>query len=170
MSVRNALLALLIPGPNYGYELRNQLERVTGSLRSTNIGQVYSTLSRLERDGLVLRTMSTHPVGLAREQVRYALTDSGRVAAHEWFGQPQAAVVPLHDELITKLALAASLPDTDLGDVIAAQKAAVAEEMLGYELLRAHADPSDANRMFVLQIAELRAASILGWLERCQQN
>ena len=95
MSVRCALLALLIPGPSYGYELRNQLERVTGSLRSTNIGQVYSTLSRLERDGLVLRTMSAHPVGSAREQVRYALTDSGRAAAHVWFGQPQAAVVPV---------------------------------------------------------------------------
>ena len=52
MSVRNGLLALLASNPRHGYELKKDLEYRTGSLWEVNVGQVYTTLSRLERDGL----------------------------------------------------------------------------------------------------------------------
>ena len=53
MSVRHALLALLSEGPKYGLQLRQEFEDRTGEVWPLNVGQVYTTLQRLERDGLV---------------------------------------------------------------------------------------------------------------------
>ena len=53
MSVRHALLALLSEGPKYGLQLRQEFEARTGEVWPLNVGQVYTTLQRLERDGLV---------------------------------------------------------------------------------------------------------------------
>ncbi len=53
MSVRHALLALLSEGPKYGRRLRQEFEVRTGEMWPLNVGQVYTTLQRLERDGLV---------------------------------------------------------------------------------------------------------------------
>src|SRR5947207_1083293 len=53
MSVRHALLALLSEGPKYGLQLREEFEAGTGEVWPLNVGQVYTTLQRLERDGLV---------------------------------------------------------------------------------------------------------------------
>ena len=53
MSVRHALLALLSEGPKYGLQLRHEFEERTGEVWPLNVGQVYTTLQRLERDGLI---------------------------------------------------------------------------------------------------------------------
>jgi DNA-binding PadR family transcriptional regulator len=53
MSIRHGLLALLEEGPRYGYQLKSEFESRTGSTWPLNVGQVYTTLGRLERDGLV---------------------------------------------------------------------------------------------------------------------
>ena len=53
MSVRHALLALLSDGPKYGMQLRDEYEATTGDIWPLNVGQVYTTLQRLHRDGLV---------------------------------------------------------------------------------------------------------------------
>ena len=55
MSIRQGILAMLAAGPRYGYQLRTEFEERTGGTWPLNIGQVYTTLSRLERDGLVDR-------------------------------------------------------------------------------------------------------------------
>ncbi|CAI7673602.1 unnamed protein product [Penicillium discolor] len=55
MSVRQSLLAILDQGPCYGYQLRHEFDRRTGSTWPLNVGQIYNTLERLERDGLVQR-------------------------------------------------------------------------------------------------------------------
>lgn len=54
MSIRHGLLALLDRGPRYGYQLRTEFESRTGATWPLNVGQVYTTLARLERDGLVV--------------------------------------------------------------------------------------------------------------------
>ena len=82
MSVRNGLLALLTTGPRHGYELKKELEDRTGSLWELNVGQVYTTLSRLERDGLVERTV--HPV--IPPKVEYRLTDLGNSLGEAFCG------------------------------------------------------------------------------------
>jgi DNA-binding PadR family transcriptional regulator len=53
VSVRHALLALLSEGPKYGLQLREEFEACTGEVWPLNVGQVYTTLQRLERDGLL---------------------------------------------------------------------------------------------------------------------
>ena len=53
MSVRHALLALLSDGPKYGMQLRDEYEATTGDIWPLNVGQVYTTLQRLDRDGLI---------------------------------------------------------------------------------------------------------------------
>jgi DNA-binding PadR family transcriptional regulator len=50
VSVRHALLALLSEGPKYGLQLREEFEARTGEVWPLNVGQVYTTLQRLERD------------------------------------------------------------------------------------------------------------------------
>src|SRR3954449_4581881 len=80
MSVRQALLALLEQGPMYGYQLRSEFERRTGSTWPLNVGQVYTTLTRLERDGLVAESGDD-----GEGHVVYRVTDAGRDEVAAWF-------------------------------------------------------------------------------------
>ncbi len=83
MSIRHGLLALLDQGPRYGYQLRTEFEARAGATWPLNVGQVYTTLSRLERDGLV------EPAGEDDEGHQfYAATDAGREELRTWFDTP----------------------------------------------------------------------------------
>src|SRR3954463_5496982 len=82
MSIRQGILAILADGPRHGYQLRVDFEERTGSTWPLNIGQVYTTLSRLERDGMVVALDD------AEDQKRYALTDQGRAELQQWFATP----------------------------------------------------------------------------------
>ena len=92
MSVPHALLALLSEGPKYGLRLQNEFESRTGEVWPLNVGQVYTTLQRLERDGLV----ETDDGEGERSQKRYRITAAGaeelaRLAAHAARPRPSAA-------------------------------------------------------------------------------
>jgi len=117
MSVRQSLLAILAQGPCYGYQLRSEFERRTGSSSALNVGQIYSTLERLERDGLVSR-------GAADEagHVYWQITDAGRGEARAWLASPVERNAGTRDELAIKLALAATLPGADVFEVISTQR------------------------------------------------
>ncbi len=119
MSVRQSLLAILAQGPCYGYQLRSEFERRTGSSSSLNVGQIYSTLERLERDGLVSR-------GAADEagHVYWQITDAGRGEARAWLASPVERTPGTRDELAIKLALAATLPGVDVFELISTQRRA----------------------------------------------
>ena len=83
MSIRHALLALLSEGPKYGLQLRQEFEARTGEVWPLNVGQVYTTLQRLERDGLVESDDSAEE----GPQKGFHITDEGEaeldgVAAH----------------------------------------------------------------------------------------
>ena len=110
MSVRLSLLALLDQGACYGYQLRTELDWRTGGTGPINVGQIYNTLDRLERDKLVRKT---------GENNYYEITDAGRAAVASWFGEASPAA-----ELPTKLALAATLPDVDVAAIIRVQREA----------------------------------------------
>ena len=117
MSVRQSLLAILAQGPCYGYQLRSEFERRTGSSSALNVGQIYSTLERLERDGLVSR-------GAADEagHVYWQITDAGRGEARAWLASAVERNAGTRDELAIKLALAATLPGADVFEVIRTQR------------------------------------------------
>ena len=102
--MRSAFLALLAARPAHGYELRQALEQRFGSaLPPMNAGQVYTTLARLERDGLVVGEDVPDD---SRQKRVYALTDAGRAALDEWVAAPTPGP-RLRDEFFLKLVLAA---------------------------------------------------------------
>ncbi|HWU47406.1 MAG TPA: PadR family transcriptional regulator [Humibacter sp.] len=120
MSVRQSLLAILDQGPCYGYQLRTEFDRRTGSTWPLNVGQIYNTLDRLERDGLVAKA-DTDEQG----HVYYAITSAGRAEVAEWLGSPVSrGPSPARDELAIKLAVAATLPGIDIAEVVQVQRAA----------------------------------------------
>ena len=119
MSVRHSILALLDQAPNYGYQLKAEFERRTGGSWPVNVGQVYATLDRLERDGLVEQTETD-----ADGHVFYAITDSGRAEARTWLTTAVPRATTTRDELAIKLALAVTLPGIDAEAIIHAQRSA----------------------------------------------
>lgn len=119
MSVRQSLLAILAQGPCYGYQLRSEFERRTGWSSSLNVGQIYSTLERLERDGLVSRGAPD-----ADGHIYWQITDAGRGEARAWLASPVERNTGTRDELAIKLALAAALPGVDVFEVIKTQRRA----------------------------------------------
>lgn len=119
MSVRQSLLAILDQGPCYGYQLRAEFDRRTGSTWPLNVGQIYNTLERLERDGLV-RKGEVGPQG----HVFYEITPAGRDAVRAWLDSPVARQSGTRDELPIKLALAATLPGVDAAALVQRQREA----------------------------------------------
>jgi DNA-binding PadR family transcriptional regulator len=172
MSVRNGLLALLAEGSRHGYELRKELEERTGALWDLNVGQVYTTLARLERDGLVVETRrGAEGEGggdETQEQRRYSLTEEGRRELDVWFHEPRRRRAPERDELVIKLALAATGGLVDLDEVIDAQRVATTEELQRYTRLKASSDPGDLARQFALDAVIAQIDGELRWLDRCQ--
>jgi DNA-binding PadR family transcriptional regulator len=114
MSVRHGLLALLADGPSYGAQLRAEFERRTGGTWPLNIGQVYSTLSRLQRDGLIVQ------VGDADDDYRkeYGISSAGRVELNAWWTNADLTNPDPRDELTIKLALAVDADEVEVREVI----------------------------------------------------
>ena len=131
MSVRQSLLALLDLEPMYGYQLRAEFEARTGSTWPLNIGQVYTTLGRLERDGLVV-VQGDDDEG----HTTYAITDAGRDEVRTWFVTPVGRDAPPRDELAIKLALAVSVPGVDVHAVVQTQRTATVQALQEYTRLK----------------------------------
>src|SRR3982751_5358138 len=102
MAVREGLLALLEEGPRHGYQLKSEFESATGGVWPLNVGQVYTTLDRLERDGLVAQ--ATSATGGA--QKRYELPAAGREELSAWWSLVPADEPPPRDELMLKVLFA----------------------------------------------------------------
>lgn len=105
MSVRLGLLALLAEGPHYGAELKSAFEQRTGGTWPVNVGQVYTTLDRLVRDGLAVAGPAD-----ADGRIRYSLTPAGRAAVGTWWRTPVDRAATPRDELVIKLAIAITSP------------------------------------------------------------
>src|SRR5436309_2339199 len=131
MSIKYGLLALLERGPMHGYQLRVAFEESTGGTWPLNIGQVYTTLSRLERDGMV-RALPENDGG----QRPYEITDSGRTELQRWFATPIARGDRPRDELAIKLALALTTPGADAAAVLRTQRTATMRAIQEYTRLK----------------------------------
>jgi DNA-binding PadR family transcriptional regulator len=166
MSIRQGLLALLVDGPRHGYQLRQEFDSRTGSTWPLNIGQVYTTLARLRRDGLVEATGDgddSHNV--------YALTADGRREVDDWFATPVQLPDRPRDELAIKLALAAETPGVDVAAVIQAQRTATVEAMQDYTRLKTEADPdTELGWLLVLDSLLFQAEAEVRWLDACEHR
>lgn len=167
MSVRHGLLALLERGPMYGYQLRAAFEESTAATWPLNIGQVYTTLSRLERDGMV-RALDEAESG----QRPYALTDSGRTELALWFNTPVSHTDRPRDELAIKLALALTTPGIDIGAVVQTQRAGTMRTL--QELTRLQhstsKDGTDISALLVIDALIFQAEAEIRWLEHCESR
>jgi DNA-binding PadR family transcriptional regulator len=166
MSIRQGLLALLVDGPHHGYQLRQDFDSCTGATWPLNIGQVYTTLARLSRDGLVETT------GDGDDSLKlYALTRAGRREVDEWFSTPVQLPDRPRDELAIKLALAAETPGIDVSAVIQAQRTATVTAMQDFTRLKAEADPAaDLGWLLILDSLLFQAEAEVRWLDACEQR
>ncbi len=136
MSVKFGLLALLAEAPTHGYQLKTDFERRTANQWALNIGQVYTTLQRLERDGLVEAI-----------ELRWR---PPRVPDHRCRTRPARSLVRLagrprgtaRDELTIKVLLAVAAGDVDVTEVLQRQRTASVEQLQAYTHRKAQADPN----------------------------
>ncbi len=163
MSIRHGLLALLEREPMHGYQLRSEFDATTGSTWPLNVGQVYTTLARLERDGLV---STGEDDGEGR--VPYAITDAGREELQGWFATPVVSADRPRDELAIKLALAVTVPGVDVGGVIQRQRAASMVAMQDLTRLKKAGDPDDLSWTLVLESMRYQLEAEVRWLDHCE--
>ncbi|MET8699922.1 PadR family transcriptional regulator [Kitasatospora sp. NPDC058032] len=176
MSIRHGLLALLDQGPRYGYQLRTEFEARTGATWPLNVGQVYTTLARLERDGLVA------PAGEDEEGHQfYAATDAGRAELRAWFDTPVPRTNPPRDELAIKLAMAVTVPGVDVPAVVQGQRRHSIKALQDYTRLKARAlagearpggaeeqPGSDLAWLLVLEQLIFQTEAEVRWLDHCE--
>lgn len=142
MTVRHALLAILVDSPLHAYQLRQEFERRTGGTWPLNIGQVYQTLQRLARDGLAeVRPVSGGgdgaSVGGEHDVDTFVLTAAGRAELDAWWNTPVArSTPPARDELVIKLALAVTVPGVDVASVVQRQRTETMRALHSYTQLK----------------------------------
>jgi DNA-binding PadR family transcriptional regulator len=177
MSIKYGLLALLERGPMYGYQLRSEFERTTGATWPLNIGQVYTTLSRLHRDGLVEedgQAGDTEHGKTEHAKVVYRLTDSGRDELARWFATPVTQDDRPRDELAIKVALAVTTPGIDARSVVQAQRTATVRHLQELTRLKAgtadQPGPADLAWLLVLDSMIFRAEAEVRWLDHSESR
>jgi hypothetical protein len=144
MSVRHALLALLSEGPKYGLQLREEFEARTGEVWPLNVGQVYTTLQRLERDGLV---------------------ESGATELAGWLRTPPDMSSPPRDELVMKVLVALRVPGTDVRDVIQVHRRYLVQLMQQWTRIKETEAESDMSLALVVDAELFRLDAVVRWLD-----
>jgi DNA-binding PadR family transcriptional regulator len=125
LSLKYGVLGLLKEEPLHGYEVKNRFESMLGGTWEVNIGQIYTTLQRLERDGLV------RPVGSRgdRGKQQYKLSPEGQTALDQWLALPDSGPQQLHEDIYVKLLLATRIANGDLQPMLARQKRAYLQRL-----------------------------------------
>ena len=161
MSVPHALLALLSEGPKYGLRLQNEFESRTGEIWPLNVGQVYSTLPRLERDALV----ETDDEQAERSQKRYRITAEGERELAGWLRTAPDLVPPPRDELVIKVLVALEIPGIDVHEILQVHRRHVIEVMQRYTRIKAAAAEDDVALALVADAELFRLEGIVRWLD-----
>jgi DNA-binding PadR family transcriptional regulator len=172
VSIRHGLLALLARGPRYGYQLRHEFESSTGATWPLNIGQVYSTLSRLERDGLAVR-VGTDDEG----RCVYEIRPEGANEVNSWFATPVERTDRPRDELAIKLAMAVTTPGVDVRQVVRTQRTATLRILRDLCRLKDEAStrPADGTASatawrLVLESMIFHTEAEVRWLDHCEAD
>ena len=161
MSVKHALLALLSEGPKYGLQLREEFESGTGEVWPLNVGQVYTTLQRLERDGLV-ESDDTTEVG---PQKGFRITAAGAEELAEWLRTPPDLSSPPRDELVIKVLVALRVPGVDVHDVLQVHRRYLVELMQQWTRLKEDEADYDLSLALVVDAELFRLDSVIRWLD-----
>lgn len=167
MSIRQGLLALLAQQPMYGAQLRSEFESRTGGTWPLNVGQVYSTLQRLERDGLVEADGGPDHEG----RIAYRLTEQGRTTVGRWWLTPVDRSDHPRDELAIKLALAVTVPGVDVPTVVQTQRTQTLRSLQDLTRLKQRATESDDLAwLLVLDNLVFAAEAEVRWLDHVESR
>ncbi|HWE68680.1 MAG TPA: PadR family transcriptional regulator [Acidimicrobiales bacterium] len=161
MSVRHALLALLSEGPKYGLQLRQEFEARTGEVWPLNVGQVYTTLQRLERDGLV----ESEGEEAEGPQKGFHITAEGESELAVWLRTPPDLSSPPRDELVIKVLVAIRMPGVDVGEVIQVHRRYLVELMQQWTHLKEDESRFDLGFALVVDAELFRLDSVIRWLD-----
>ncbi|MFJ8749459.1 PadR family transcriptional regulator [Streptomyces sp. NPDC102441] len=166
--MRLHLLALLSRGPAHGYELKQDLEQLLGAAYpQPNIGQVYVTLSRLAKSGLIEGeeiAQSSRP-----NKKIYRLTVAGTEALNAWF-EETADEPRARDDFFMKLALASHTGLADQIGLINRQRREYLNTMRTLSKLSAAENRDNRIAQLLIEGAMLHLQADLDWLERCQEE
>jgi DNA-binding PadR family transcriptional regulator len=165
MSIRYALLALLSEGPKYGLQLRQEFEARTGEVWPLNVGQVYTTLQRLERDGLVASDGTVDEDG---PQKSFRITRDGEEELDRWLRTPPDLSSPPRDELVIKVLIALRLPGVDVHEVVQAHRRYLVQLMQEWTRLKEYAADRDLEFALVVDAELFRLDSVIRWLDAAE--
>lgn len=161
MSVRHALLGLVSEQPKYGHQLRQEFEERTGDVWPLNVGQVYTTLQRLERDGLI-ESDDSESEGA---QKRFRITAAGEEELERWLGTPIDLTVPPRDELVIKVLVALELPNVDVRGILQVHRRYLVELMQQWTRLKEDEGQYNLPLALVVDAELFRLDSLVRWLD-----
>jgi DNA-binding PadR family transcriptional regulator len=167
--VRFLFLALLAGGPAHGYDLKRAYDaRFASVWGPLNIGQVYTTMGRLERDGLVAR--ETVAQGDRPDKKVYEITAAGREALAAWLAEAEDPPA-VKSDLVLKL-VAAGLTGADVAPIVARQRSRYLQALRDLDAL---AETLDGNghapvQALLLEGAALHVDAELRWLDVCDRR
>jgi DNA-binding PadR family transcriptional regulator len=160
------MLALLSEGPKYGLQLREEFEARTGDIWPLNVGQVYTTLQRLERDGLI--ACESDASEQESTQKVYRITRAGDDELREWLRTPPDLSSPPRDELVMKVLMALRMPGTDVREVIQAHRRYLVELMQQWTRIKEHSAADDMGAALAVDAELFRLDSVVRWLDSAE--
>ena len=167
MSLRFGVLGLLSEEPLHGYEVKQRFEAMLGGSWEVNIGQVYATLQRLERDGLVEAAGERGDRG----KLAYRLSEQGRAALDEWLAEPDQGPQQLREEIYVKFLLASRLANGDLGPLLTRQKRAYLQRLRDLNRLEERASREGRHDLArLVRGALLHAEADLKWIDELSEE
>jgi DNA-binding PadR family transcriptional regulator len=169
MSIRHGLLALLAQEPMYGAQLRSEFESRTGGTWPLNVGQVYTTLARLDRDGFVEAAGGADAEG----RIAYRLTKQGRAEVKRWWAAAVDRGDTPRDELVIKLALAVTMPGVDVRRLVQTQRTATLRQLQALTKLKGATPEVAGGRnelswLLVLDNLVFAAEAEVRWLDHVE--
>jgi DNA-binding PadR family transcriptional regulator len=166
MSLKYGILGLLAEQPLHAYAVKTQFQDLLGGSWEVNIGQVYTTLQRLERDGLVTPADRRGDRG----KFPYRLTETGRKALETWLAEPESEPQQLREEIYLKLLLAARVANGDLPTLLARQRRVYLQRLKDLAVLEEQARSQGRDDLVLLyQGALLHTEADLKWVDACAQ-
>ena len=165
MSIKHSLLALLQSEPRYGYQLKTAFETETGGVWPLNIGQVYTTLARCERDGLVSARSAD-----AEGKVLYEITALGKAEVSSWFEEPVQRESSERDELAIKIALAIATGRKNALDIIQEQRSETMRQLQSLTRQKRKTSPEDLGTLLVIERQLFDIESESRWLDLCESK
>jgi DNA-binding PadR family transcriptional regulator len=166
MSVPHALLALLSEGPKYGLQLREEFEARTGEVWPLNVGQVYTTLQRLERDGLIQADSDD----VDNQHKGFRITTAGAAELADWLRTPPDLASPPRDELVIKVLVALRVPGVDVPEVLQVHRRYLVQLMQQWTRIKEDGGEDDLGLALAVDAELFRLDSVIRWIDSAESR